>query len=123
MKEKIIRGVDVTLSVTVNALTNSTQDLSVIPDRVKIKLSHFGNYVSDIGAWSFIQWDVLQNSGLDPTFNGNKDQIGTQYFPRELGEKPVYVGPGKLQIKLTNTHATNNYGVGVTIKGYLFVEQ
>lgn len=123
MREKIIRGFDATVSVTVNAQTNTVQLIANIPDRVKLKLTHFGNYVSDVAAWTFIQWDILQNSGLDPSLSGIKDQIGTQYFPRELGYQPVYTGGSKLEIKLTNTHAANNYGVGVTVKGYFFVEQ
>jgi hypothetical protein len=123
MREKIIRGFDATLSLSVTHLTNTVQLITTVPDRVKLKLTHFGNYVADITAWTNIQWDILQNSGLDPLLSGIKDQIGTQYFPRELGYQPVYAGGTKLEIKLTNNHATIDYGVGVTVKGYFFVEQ
>lgn len=123
MREKIIRGFDKTISVSVGALSNSIQLVDTIPDRVKLKITHFGNYVSDVAAWTYIQWDILQNSGLDPVLSAIKDQIGVQYMPRELGYQPIYAGGTKLEIKLTNSHATIAYGVGVTLKGYYFIEQ
>ncbi len=123
MREKIVRGFDGTFSVNVGALSNVVQLMMNVPEKVKFKLTHFGNYVGDISAWGYIQWDILQNSGLDPQLSGIKDQIGVQYLPRELGYQPVYAGGTKLEIKLSNSHATNAYSVGVTLKGYFFVEQ
>jgi hypothetical protein len=119
---RIVRGFDLTSSVLVNAVTTQIVDCGLVPDRVKLKITHFGNYVSDIGAWSYIQWDMMENNAIDPILNAIKDQIGTQYFPRELGYMPIVHGGSRLQMRLTNSHATINYGVGFTMKGYWFVD-
>jgi len=119
---KVIKGYDLTQSQVVNAVTSVMVDCGLVPDRLKLKLTHFANYVGDVAAWSYIQWDLLENYGLDPVINAIKDQLGTQYFPRELGYQPVLMGGTRIFMKLTNTHATNNYAVGFSLKGFYFVD-
>lgn len=119
---RVIRGFDLTGSYLINASTNQIIDCGKVPEKVKLKITHFGNYVSDITAWTNVQWDLMENNAIDPIINGIKDQIGTQYFPRELGYAPTIQGGTNLQIRLTNNHATINYNMGFTFKGYWYVD-
>lgn len=122
MKEQFItrKGYDATASMNIPKGTTVTVLSVIAPGNSALMISHFANYVADIGAWGFIKWSVQVNSVPADPLGLVMDQLGDPSNPRELGLK-IIARPGDVvEVKVTNlTDITlgTDYAAGVSLKG------
>ena len=55
-----------------------------VPQKAKMRLTHFSNYLSLPGHWGNVMWSIQRNGiGVAP-YNAIFDQIGISSLPREI---------------------------------------
>jgi len=101
-----IRKKDINVSQTVNAATAATLFTYRVPAKGVIRLTHFSNYLSIVGAWGDVTFSIRRNGvGIFP-YDELLDQIGISSRPREI--EPIIVNGGDmLSITVDNQHIAN----------------
>jgi hypothetical protein len=118
---QIRKGYDQTTSRNVPKGTMVTLLSLIVPGNSLFMISHFANFVGDIGAWTNVKWSVRIN-GIpdDQTLGSVLDQLGDPSNPRQLGRQ-IIAQPGDLvevtATNLTDIAAGTDYGAGVSLKG------
>jgi hypothetical protein len=91
-----------------------------IPTGTNLRITHFGNDVGDIGAWTDnggVSW-TLKINGVPCSFiNGEVNQLGTTNQPRELGDPIMVRGGDVVEVYGTNPSAATDYTMLVSVKG------
>ena len=120
MSFQIRKGYDDTKSMNVPKGTMVTLLQLIVPGNSSFMVSHFANYVNDIGAWGFIKWSVQVNSVPDETLGNVMDQLGDPSNPRQLGRQIIALPGDVVEVKATNLTDIStgaDFVAGVSLKG------
>ena len=61
-----------------------------VPQKAKMRVTHFSNYLSLVTHWGAVTWSIQRNGiGIRP-YNAILDQIGISSLPREIA--PIVFG-------------------------------
>lgn len=105
-------------AASIASLANADLITETVAPRRILKLTHYGTYAGDIGAWGKVKWSLrINQAGLFP-FDQTTDQIGLQNQPVEISQD-LYLPAGSiLTVNAVNTDGgAAHTGIGFILKG------
>lgn len=119
---KYIKGFDAQASANINPNSKIILVSILIPNNLKLVITHFANYASPSSAWGKVKWNLLKNGlPVNPHLTDVMDEYGTPATPQELGEKIIFNQLDLMEVVAENIDSTNIYSAGVYLRGYYAV--